>query len=500
MNSDNNWKEHKKNFIIGKPKGEFLDEGPDNLSEILFELYKIGAINNQSQPNCLKEVWGISDPNQGTNTNISTSSFIEYNDYLKEKNNKEPRSFDDIFSWGFFHKIDKDISDVIHDISFPNKSKKNYDNQSNNSEDNMKNDEISSISIDSNNFNNHNYNFLLTNFNFENKKIEFKPPRSQEGNNNTSTCNNLNLINKPNPNIKSQLKNTNTLFLEEDLKSNEVNEMQLENKINNENGEKKKGRRKQGVQYTNTEYHGKEETGNATLSIFRSCNKESHNYIWNKIASSIGEDNEKVKIYKNEKSAFEAKFIKIDNEGKKEETIIHIAPPNLKELIANPKDHNNIYYNIKHVIERCKKYLEEESFRTLYENYSWPKRLKKDYKSGNDKETPLEKHKQSMKDLIKALLETEEKLEEKPITALLNLKPEDFMKIFINYDGKENPKKIIRVNYNEYGFNAFDLKDFEVYENCKHKFSDKEKEQNKYRIHMIKILKKKINKRQKKNC
>ena len=134
---------------------------------------------------------------------------------------------------------------------------------------------------------------------------------------------------------------------------------------------------------------------------------------------------------------------------------------------------------------------------TLYSNYSWPKRLPGDYKSGISKYELIKNHNKSMKEFINTLLETEKNLEEKPITALLNLTSEDFMKVFINYDDQENQKKIIRVNHNEYGFNAFDLKDFEVYENCKHKFSDKEKERKKYRTHIIKIFNKKVNKRKK---
>ena len=478
MNSDDDLKEFEKNFSLDLPKGESPDEGP----EVLFDQYDNRLITNQNKQFFQKE---LGEPNQRANTNISTNPFTEFRDFI-EKYKKDQNPFDDISLYGGNNdkmEIDKKIFEDINDNSFPNKTKNNYDNQSNNSEGIMINDEYFS-----------DYN--------NNKKTESHPSFSQEVNNNSSILGNFNIFNNQNPNIISQKKNANTLFPNENEKINKDNEMQLEDEINikdeekNKKEERPRGRWKKGAKYPYTDYHGKEETENAVLSIIRSNNEKSHKYILNHIASSIGEDNEKVKIYKNKKGAFEAKLIKYDNNGKKVETILHIAPPNIKELVAKPENPNNRYFKIEHIIERCKEYFKEK-FMTLYSNYSWPKRLPGDYKSGISKYELIKNHNKSMKEFINTLLETEKNLEEKPITALLNLTSEDFMKVFINYDDQENPKKIIRVNHNEYGFNAFDLKDFEVYENCKHKFSDKEKERKKYRTHIIKILNKKVNKRKK---
>ena len=493
MNSDDDLKEFEKNFSLDLPKSESQDEGP----EVLFDQYDNRLITNQNKQFFQKE---LGEPNQRANTNISTNPFTEFRDFI-EKHKKDQNPFDDISLYGGNNdkmEIDKKIFEDINDNSFPNKTKNNYDNQSNNSEGIMINDEYFSDY----NINDDNFKFSFNSNNYGNKKTESHPSFSQEVNNNSSILGNFNIFNNQNPNIISQKKNANTLFPNENEKINKDNEMQLEDEINikdeekNKKEERPRGRWKKGAKYPYTDYHGKEETENAVLSIIRSNNEKSHKYILNHIASSIGEDNEKVKIYKNKKGAFEAKLIKYDNNGKKVETILHIAPPNIKELVAKPENPNNRYCKIEHIIERCQEYF-KETFMTLYSNYSWPKRLPGDYKSGISKYELIKDHNKSMKEFINTLLETEKNLEEKPITALLNLTSEDFMKVFINYDDQENPKKIIRVNHNEYGFNAFDLKDFEVYENCKHKFSDKEKERKKYRTHIIKILNKKVNKRKK---
>ena len=282
MNSDDDLKEFEKNFSLDLPKDESQDEGP----EVLFDQYDNRLITNQNKQFFQKE---LGEPNQRANTNISTNPFTEFRDFI-EKHKKDQNPFDDISLYGGNNdkmEIDKKIFEDINDNSFPNKTKNNYDNQSNNSEDkdNMINDEYFS-----------DYN--------NNKKTESHPSFSQEVNNNSSILGNFNIFNNQNPNIISQKKNANTLFPNENEKINKDNEMQLEDEINikdeekNKKEERPRGRWKKGAKYPYTDYHGKEETENAVLSIIRSNNEKSHKYILNHIASSIGEDNEKVKIYK----------------------------------------------------------------------------------------------------------------------------------------------------------------------------------------------------------
>ena len=93
-----------------------------------------------------------------------------------------------------------------------------------------------------------------------------------------------------------------------------------------------------------------------------------------------------------------------------------------------------------------------------------------------------------MEVFINTLLETEKDSKEKQIKALLNLKLIDFLEIYLNDKEETNQEKLIRVDQNKYGFEFIDLGNFAVYDNCKHKFSDKEDEQEKYRTNIIKIM------------
>ena len=150
MNSDDDLKEFEKNFSLDLPKDESLDEGP----EVLFDQYDNRLITNQNKQFFQKE---LGEPNQRANTNISTNPFTEFRDFI-EKHKKDQNPFDDISLYGGNNdkmEIDKKIFEDINDNSFPNKTKNNYDNQSNNSEDkdNMINDEyFSDYNINDDNF------------------------------------------------------------------------------------------------------------------------------------------------------------------------------------------------------------------------------------------------------------------------------------------------------------------------------------------------------------
>ena len=171
MNSDDDLKEFEKNFSLDLPKSESQDEGP----EVLFDQYDNRLITNQNKQFFQKE---LGEPNQRANTNISTNPFTEFRDFI-EKHKKDQNPFDDISLYGGNNdkmEIDKKIFEDINDNSFPNKTKNNYDNQSNNSEGIMINDEYFS-----------DYN--------NNKKTESHPSFSQEVNNNSSILGNFNIFN-----------------------------------------------------------------------------------------------------------------------------------------------------------------------------------------------------------------------------------------------------------------------------------------------------------------
>ena len=499
MDSDDSLKSFEKNFSFGSLNDEAWEAEPGNPSQALFDQYNNNSNMVEINPYYLSEHKKVTYPNQWTNTNISTMPLTGNMDQPNKKS-MDIENFNDTPYYMTNNQME--IDEVNYESLSFNRNNINII-QPKKRENNMIKSEYFQINDEIKTVKTNNSNSQLNNNKDRIKETDIIPHFSQKVSNNSYLSENISLSENQKQKIIYPKQKTDILFPNKDSKANKNNELQLENELKNKKKNnkvtfitRKKGKKKKGAIYIEgVKYHDNKETGNVTLNIFRSNSFFTYIFFWNMVINIIGEENEKVKIYINKKGMFEAKLIKYDKNNKKIETIIHLASPNITELIGKPKDPNNKYHHFAHTIERYQELLEEKLI-TLYLKYSWPKRLPGDYKASPKKKLELIKeYQKSMNELITILLETEKNLEEKPITALLNLKTVDFMKIFINYEGKENPKKIIKVNYNDYGFNAFDLTDFKVYEDCKHNFSKLGRKQNKYRTHIIKMIDRKIKRR-----
>jgi len=83
--------------------------------------------------------------------------------------------------------------------------------------------------------------------------------------------------------------------------------------------------------------------------------------------------------------------------------------------------------------------------------------------------------------------EEEEKLEQKRITAVLDLTFLDFLKIFLEY-GYENNNLTIKIDEQKYGFSEIKLENFKTYSEMRNEFSKDEKKQKDYRQYLKDII------------
>ena len=83
--------------------------------------------------------------------------------------------------------------------------------------------------------------------------------------------------------------------------------------------------------------------------------------------------------------------------------------------------------------------------------------------------------------------EEEEKLEQKRITAVLDLTFLDFLKIFLEY-GYENNNLTIKIDEQKYGFSEINLENFKTYSEMRNEFSKDEEKQKDYRQYLKDII------------
>ena len=83
--------------------------------------------------------------------------------------------------------------------------------------------------------------------------------------------------------------------------------------------------------------------------------------------------------------------------------------------------------------------------------------------------------------------EEEEKLEQKRITAVLDLTFLDFLKIFLEY-GYENNNLTIKIDEQKYGFSEIKLENFKTYSEMRNEFSKDEEKQKDYRQYLKDII------------
>ena len=499
MASDGDFIYNKRNIKSDSSEKIYFDEKFENPSQFLIE--QNNPQMNKPNPNLiyLEDNQKLIDPNQLTNENTMVN---QYADDIQPFD-KEQTPFN------YINRTDNQME--IEEEGLKNKKRVN-ESQSNNSRENVingkcleKDKKVKKIKI----FINDKSFFQSFENNITSGETAFIP---KTDNNFIFSKQNIDSHKNQSPNIISQQQSKNipssniSLFeLDEEKEKCSENEINLKEEEEekgisiimpvqeNQKRERPRGRRKKDYNYIETEYHGKEETGNAKLKIIRSFMKSLHIFIWDYISSYLGEENKNIKIYLNEKGMFEGKLKIADKDKGLIEKKIHLASPNITEIIGKPKDPNNEYHKIDSTVERYQK-LFKENIITLYKQYSWPKRLKGNKKTGDknlDRITrgkTIGKYQLLMEVFINTLLETEKDSKEKQIKALLNLKLIDFLTIYLNDKGETNQKKLIRVDQNEYGFEFIDLGNFAVYDNCKHKFSDKEDEQEKYRTNIIKIM------------
>ena len=303
---------------------------------------------------------------------------------------------------------------------------------------------------------------------------------------NTMELEEENLENNPSEKKKNKYANTKDNF-------NEVQKIKKIYFSTNKKEIQTNGRPSKKKIYFGSKDHDMEEMINSVNKINSECNNQIHSFFWKFIKSEIKEENIKIILKKGKKyDTFGIKITKSNED--KEPLSINIEPPSITKLISGKKkeepfDPNNKYHSIKGHANRCKEIMNEK-IKTLYKEYSLPKRaeeneetkeIKNEFERRKKRE---EEYKPKIKESLGIILKTEDNKEKKPIRYLANKKFGDFMKFFMNYDdnSREIEKEICK---NIYGDGRTKLEGFKVYNECKNKFSNDINKQKEYRTYII---------------
>ena len=209
-----------------------------------------------------------------------------------------------------------------------------------------------------------------------------------------------------------------------------IDKENIENKNNNEN------------------VHTNEEKCNATKTIIHACKKQTHDFI--------------------------LAFTEIKTKTKTKDFKLFV--PTIKTDIINKDE----------IIKFIKKKLFDVYIDTVPKRVEGDEILRdiKDKKERKKKKIELlSKYRNS----IIAIKEKEEKLEQKRITAVLDLAFLDFLKIFLEY-GYENNNLTIKIDEQKYGFSEIKLENFKTYSEMRNEFSKDEEKQKDYRQYLKDII------------
>ena len=220
-----------------------------------------------------------------------------------------------------------------------------------------------------------------------------------------------------------------------------IDKENIENKNNNEN------------------VHTNEEKCNATKTIIHACKKQTHDFI--------------------------LAFTEIKTKTKTKDFKLFV--PTIKTDIIN-KDEiiETDIINKEEIIKFIKKKLFDVYIDTV------PKRVEGDEILRDIKDKKERKKKKiellsEYRNSIIAKKEEEEKLEQKRITAVLDLTFLDFLKIFLEY-GYENNNLTIKIDEQKYGFSEIKLENFKTYSEMRNEFSKDEEKQKDYRQYLKDII------------
>ena len=196
------------------------------------------------------------------------------------------------------------------------------------------------------------------------------------------------------------------------------------------------------------------------------------------------------KVIKNKREKKCNKIKKIINACKKETHDFIITFTEIKTK-TNAEDFRLFFPTINiilkdEIIELIKKKFYDVYIETV------PKRVKGDaiLRDIEDKKERREKKIELLSKYRNSIItkkEEEEKLEQKRITAVLDLTFLDFLKIFLEY-GYENNNLTIKIDEQKYGFSEINLENFKTYSEMRNEFSKDEKKQKDYRQYLKDII------------